>query len=80
MPCQVGLRQGRADDLTGVVPDLGGVVLHPSCLREDLLVFHLAGGHDVARVIENNGARAGGALVDGDDVLIHGDVLVLVVS
>ena len=40
---QVRLGERRTDDLAGVVPDLGGVVLHPAGLREDLLVLHLAG-------------------------------------
>ena len=76
VPGQVRLGQGRADHLAGVVPDLGGVVLHPAGLREDLLVLHLAGGDDAAAVVEDDGAGARGALVDGDYVLVHVDVLV----
>jgi hypothetical protein len=78
VPGQVCLGQCGTDDLAGVVPDFHGIVLHPAGLREDLLVFHLAGGHDVAAVVEDNGAGAGGALVDGDYVLAHDDVLVVV--
>ncbi len=74
---QVRLRQGGGDDLTGVVPDLGGIVFHPACLREDLLVLHLARRNDAAAVVEHDGSRAGGALVDSDYVLVHVDVLVL---
>ncbi|MCY1225289.1 hypothetical protein D9M72_374790 [compost metagenome] len=76
VPGQVRFGKRRGNDLAGVVPDFGGVVLHPAGLRKDLLVFHLAGGDDAAAVVEDDGARAGGALVDGDYVLVHVDVLV----
>ena len=76
VPCQVRLGQRGSDDLPGVVPDFGGVVLHPAGLREDLFVLHLARRNDVAAVVEDDGPGAGGALVDGDYVLVHGDVLV----
>ena len=49
-------------------PDLLRVVLDPAGLRKDLLELLLADGHDGAVVIENDGARAGRALVEGEDV------------
>ena len=52
-------------------PDFVGVVLHPSRLRIDLLVFLLGAGDDRAGAVENDEARAGGALVDGSDVVRH---------
>ena len=80
MSCRVrlALDRARADDLAGVVPDLRRVVLDPAGLREDLLVLHLAGRDDAAGVVEDDRAGAGGALVDGEDVLAHVDVLVVV--
>ena len=77
---QIGLGQCRFDHLPGVVPDFNGVVLHPTGLREDLLVFLLTAGHDVAAVVENDGARAGGALVNGDYVLVAHEWLPFVVE
>ncbi len=76
VPGQVRLGERGRDHLAGVVPDLGRVVLHPARLWEDLLMLHLARGHDSAAVVEDDGAGAGGSLVNGDDVLVHGDVLV----
>ena len=45
-PCQVGgtkiaLCQGLLDYFLSALPDLGWIVLHPSCLRQDLLVLEL---------------------------------------
>ena len=68
---QVSGGQGDGDDFAHVVPDFGGVVLNPSRLREDLLVFHLARGNDGACVVEHDGTGTGGSLVNGDDVLGH---------
>jgi hypothetical protein len=66
----VGLGQRLPDDLARVAPDLHRVVLDPAGAGEDLLVLELAGGDDGSGVVEDDGARAGGALVDGDDVLL----------
>ena len=62
-----GLRDGPGDDLLDVGPDLGGVVLDPARLREDLLVLLLVDGDDAAVAVEDDAAAGGGALVDGRD-------------
>ena len=49
-------------------PDLAGVVFNPARMREDLLKLALSDGDDGRVVIEDDGARACGALVEGDDV------------
>ena len=68
----VGLGQRAGDDLTGVVPDLGRVVLDPAGLREDLLVFHLVGHDDPAVAIEDHTPGGGRSLVDcSDELLAH---------
>ena len=56
-------------DLTDVLPNLGCVVLDPAGLGEDLLVLELALSHVLARLVEQDRAGTGGALVDGEDVL-----------
>ena len=67
----VELRLGEraAADLDRGRPDLLGVVLDPARLGEDLRQFLLRRRHRPARGIEHDGAGAGGALVDGEDVL-----------
>ena len=52
-------------------PDFVGVVLHPAGLREVLFEFLLGDGANGAGVVEDNGARTGGALVEGENVF-HG--------
>ena len=54
------------------LPDLQRVVLHPSRLGKDLLEFFLGDGADGAVVIEDDGAGAGGSLVEGEDSAAHG--------
>src|SRR5207248_8545748 len=49
-------------------PDLLGIVLDPAGLGEDLRQLLLRRGDRPARRIEHDGARAGGALVDGENV------------
>ena len=44
-------------------------MLDPAGLGEDLLVLELALSHVLARLVEQDRAGAGGALVDGEDVL-----------
>ena len=68
---QSALLQRLGDDFAGAAPDLVGVVLHPSGLRIDLLVLLLCDGDDASRVVEDDEARAGSALVDGADVVGH---------
>ena len=67
----VGLGQGLADDLAGVVPDLHRVVLDPAGMGEDLLVLELARRDDGTRTIEDDRTRARRALIDGKNVLRH---------
>ena len=66
----VGLGQRESDDIANSFPDLDRVVLNPSGTREDLLEFLLADGHDLARVVEDDGPGRGGALVDGEHELL----------
>ena len=51
------------------MPNLGCVVLDPACLGEDLLVLELTVRYVLACLVEQDRAGAGGALVDGEDVL-----------
>ena len=48
-------------------PDLAGVVLDPAGLREDLPELLLRDRADRARMIEDEGAGAGGALIERED-------------
>ena len=59
-------RLGRHGDLRR--PDLAGIVLDPAGLGKDLPELALADRDDLGVVIEDDGARAGGALVEGEDV------------
>ncbi len=72
---QIGLRQclGHARRLSG--EDFHRVVFDPACLRVMLDEFALGSAHHVGVAVEDDGARAGGALVKSNDV-----VLVLCVS
>ena len=56
-------------DLTDVLPNFGCVVLDPACLGEDLLMLELTVRYVLACLVEQDRAGAGGALVDGEDVL-----------
>ena len=67
---RVGDRLAR--DLELGVPDLFGVVLHPAGLRKDLPELGLRHRPHRARLVEHDGARAGGALIEGKDER-HGD-------
>ena len=68
---QRALLHRLGDHFARAPPDLLGVVLHPSGLRIDLLVFLLRHRNDAPRPVENNESRAGSALVDGADVIGH---------
>ena len=61
-------------------PDLGGVVLHPAGLGEDLAVLALVDGDDRAVLVEDDAAAGGGALVDRGDVLVRHDVPFVVLT
>ncbi len=54
------------------LPDFVGVVLDPARMGEMLGEFLLRDAGDGAIPVEQDGARAGGALVQGQDVLGHG--------
>jgi hypothetical protein len=66
-----GVKQhpARAGELA--VPDVEGVVLDPSGSREMLGKLLLRAGAQPAVMVEQDGARAGGALVEGEDDLFH---------
>ena len=67
---EVGLGERAGDDLAGVVPDLGRVVLDPARPREDLLVFLLVDVDHAAVPIEDHAPGGRGALVDRGHVLL----------
>ena len=66
----VELRAGQraATDLDRCRPDFLGIVLDPAGLGKDLRQLLLRRGDGLARGVEDDGAGAGGALVDGEDV------------
>ncbi|MNT58838.1 hypothetical protein D3C72_1963020 [compost metagenome] len=70
---QATLLDGLAADLEGGQPDFLAVMLHPAVLREVLLELLLGASHRQALGAEDDGAAAGGALVDGEQVVGHGD-------
>ena len=55
-------------------PDLAGIVFDPARTREDLGELALGEGDNLAGAVEHDGARAGRALVEGEDVF-HGALL-----
>ena len=61
-------------------PDLHGVVLHPALFRVKLGKLLLADGHDVLRLIKQDGPGAGRSLIEGEDVLWHKHCLLNVFS
>src|SRR4030081_1712288 len=65
----VYLREGALYDPLGPLPDLHRVVLYPTWLRIDLLMFLLRDGDDLAAVVEDHEASARGPLVDRRRVL-----------
>src|SRR5207237_1136317 len=58
------------DHALRLLPDLHRVVLDPTGLGINLLVFEVVGRDDLAIVAEHHEARSGGALVDGCRVLL----------
>ncbi len=52
-------------------PDVLGVVLHPAGLGVDLGELAALGGDGLCLLVEEDGAGAGGALVQGEDVPAH---------
>ena len=65
------LAQGLACAGELAVPDVEGVVLDPAGLGEMLGIFALAAGDRQSRMVEQDRARTGGALVEGKDVFAH---------
>jgi len=68
---QAALRHGLGDHLAGPQPDLVRIVLHPSGLRIDLPVLPLRAGDDSPGAVEDQKARAGGALIDRSNEVRH---------
>ena len=52
-------------------PDLHGIVLHPSRLREDLPEGILGLGYDLSPAVEQNGPGGGGPLIQCSDIGLH---------
>ena len=65
------LLHGRFDHFFGPPPDLAGVVLHPSGLRKDLLVFFLGYRDNPPRAVKHDEPSAGSPLIDGSDISRH---------
>ena len=65
--------QGRAGRFQLRRPDRLGVVFHDARRRQDLRELLLGGGDDPAGMIENDRPAGRGALIEGEDVLGHGD-------
>src|SRR5262249_27021557 len=75
-PAEPGQVERSAHHRLGVVPDLGGIVLHPAGSRIKLAVLSLVIRDDGGIRVEDDAARRRGALVDGGDVpRIHLDSL-----
>jgi hypothetical protein len=51
------------------IPDIHGIVLHPTGLGEYLLELFLGHSHHISGVVKYNSPGAGGALIQGQDVL-----------
>ena len=77
---QSGLGERSGDHGLHLGPDLGGVVLHPPRLGEDLTVLTLVDCDDRAVLVEDDAAAGGGALVDSCDELVRHDVPFVVPS
>jgi len=63
--------QRAQDHLLRVDPNFGGIVFHPAWLRHDLGVLHLIDRNCLARTVEHDEPRTGGALIDRADVSGH---------
>src|SRR5258708_984358 len=66
---QLALDHGFINHLLRALPDFLRVMFHPSRLGVNLDVLLLRVGHNSAGTIKYDEPRAGGALVDGGDVL-----------
>ena len=65
---RAGLIEGRADHVERGLPDLLRVVLDPTVARVELAELPPRQAHGGAGMVEQDGAGAGGALVDGENV------------
>src|SRR5580765_3347928 len=65
------LGHGLFNHLQGAAPDFLRVMLDPSRLGIDLLMFALSHGDDSAGTVEDDETGAGSPLVDGTDVSRH---------
>ena len=59
------LREGLGGHVALRAPDLVGIMFHPARAGEDLAEFLLCGSEDASVTRESDGARAGGALIEG---------------
>ena len=75
---QTALFKRLAADLEGAQPQLFAVMLNPAILREVLLELLLSTRHGQPLGTEDNRPAAGGALVDGKQVLRHAGFLVFI--
>src|SRR5690554_6213763 len=69
---QSGIGQGLAAHRQGALPEVLGGVLDPAVLREMLGKFLLGAGYRATAGGEDDRPGAGGALVDGKEVVAHG--------
>ena len=70
---EIGFGDGGEGGAAGGFPKIGGVVLDPTRLGKVLGKFLLGFGDGAAAVIEDEGARRRGALVEREDeFLVHG--------
>ena len=74
---EAGLRQRLARGRELALPDLARVVLDPAGLRVDLAELALRHRDDAAVAVEDDAARAGGALVEGEEVAGSGHAVAL---
>ena len=66
------LRKGLLGRVQLRGPDFSRIVLHPAGLGKDLTEFFLGQRDDAPAVVEHDGARAGGALIERQNVLHAG--------
>ena len=62
-----------------MLPDLQGIMFHPTGFRINLLVFLLVCRNDIPGMVEQDAAGTGSALVYGSNVFWHNNSLLLVI-
>ena len=75
---QTALLERLTADLESTQPQLFAVMFNPAILREVLLELLLRTGHGQPLGTEDNCPAAGGALVDGKQVMRHADFLIFI--